>query len=49
MLQPKLGPCSCRRGMERDNCPSCEGTGQRIDFAAIRAATGAYAFKQRWL
>lgn len=36
--QPKTGaPCSCRRGMERDNCPQCEGTGMRIDFAAIRA------------
>jgi len=37
--QPKTGqPCSCRRGIERDNCPQCEGTGQRIDFAAIRNA-----------
>lgn len=36
--QPKTGqPCSCRPGIERDNCPQCEGTGQRIDFAAIRA------------
>lgn len=35
---PTLGPCSCRRGIERDNCPACEGTGQRIDFAAIRDA-----------
>lgn len=36
--QPKTGqPCSCKRGIERDNCPACEGTGQRIDFAAIRA------------
>lgn len=25
------------RGIERDNCSACEGTGQRIDFAAIRA------------
>jgi hypothetical protein len=23
--------------VQRDNCPDCEGTGQRIDFAAIRA------------
>ena len=30
--------CSCRRGIERDNCPACEGTGRRIDFKAIRAA-----------
>lgn len=36
--QPTTGAkCSCRPGMERDNCPSCEGTGWRIDFAAIRA------------
>ena len=35
--QPKTGqPCSCRAGIQRDNCPQCEGTGQRIDFAAIR-------------
>ncbi len=37
--QPKTGqPCGCRAGIERDNCPQCEGTGQRIDFAAIRNA-----------
>ncbi len=36
--QPKTGKlCYCRKGVERDNCPACEGTGQRIDFAAIRA------------
>ena len=36
--QPKTGQrCHCRPGRERDNCPDCEGTGQRIDFAAIRA------------
>ena len=35
--QPKTGqPCGCRKGQERDNCPACEGTGQRIDFKAIR-------------
>jgi hypothetical protein len=34
--QPKTGvKCGCRRGIERDNCPACEGTGQRIDFALI--------------
>lgn len=37
MKTPTLGPCSCRPGIGRDNCPTCEGTGQRIDFAAIRA------------
>lgn len=36
--QPKTGvACACKRGIERDNCPACEGTGRRIDFAAIRA------------
>src|SRR5438128_11130754 len=26
--QPKTGaPCSCKRGAQRDNCPTCEGTG----------------------
>lgn len=36
--QPKLGKCGCRRGIQRDNCAACEGTGWLIDFAAIRAA-----------
>lgn len=36
--QPKTRQrCSCRRGIERDNCAACEGTGWHIDFAAIRA------------
>jgi hypothetical protein len=36
--QPKTGAkCGCRRGIQRDNCPNCEGTGYVIDFAAIRA------------
>ena len=36
--QPKTGArCSCRPGIARDNCPACEGTGWRIDFAAIRS------------
>ncbi len=36
--QPKTGqPCHCKPGQQRDNCPDCEGTGMRIDFAAIRA------------
>lgn len=35
--QPKTGErCSCRRGVQRDNCPNCEGTGWRVDFQAIR-------------
>jgi hypothetical protein len=39
--QPKTGqPCTCRPGVQRDNCPQCEGTGQRIDFAAIRKQNG---------
>ena len=33
---PKTGArCSCKRGIQRDNCPTCEGTGMVIDFAAI--------------
>ena len=27
--------CSCRRGVQRDNCAACEGTGMVIDFNAI--------------
>ena len=35
--QPKTGePCSCKPGIARDNCPSCEGTGQKVDFKKIR-------------
>lgn len=35
--QPKTGAkCVCRPGQQRDNCPTCEGTGEVIDFAAIR-------------
>jgi len=35
--QPKTGAkCGCRRGIERDNFPTCEGTGHVIDFRAIR-------------
>lgn len=37
MYQPKTGnKCFCRKGIERDNCPSCEGTGLQIDFKKIR-------------
>ena len=36
--QPKTGAeCFCKRGVQRDNCPTCEGTGWQIDFRAIRA------------
>jgi hypothetical protein len=39
--QPKTGaPCFCKRGVQRNNCPSCEGTGMMIDFARIRARAG---------
>lgn len=35
--QPKTGqPCACKRGVQRDNCPRCEGTGWRIDFRTLR-------------
>jgi hypothetical protein len=35
--QPKTGAkCGCKRGVQRDNCPNCEGTGWVIDFRAIR-------------
>jgi hypothetical protein len=37
--QPKTGAaCGCRRGVQRDNCAACEGTGRVIDFRAIRNA-----------
>jgi hypothetical protein len=37
MYQPKTGnKCGCKRGIERDNCPACEGTGMQIDFKAGR-------------
>lgn len=37
--RPKTGQrCHCKPGIYRDNRPDCEGTGWRIDFAAIRAA-----------
>ena len=35
--QPKTGErCTCKRGIQRDNCPACEGTGWLINFRAIR-------------
>ena len=37
MYQPKTGAkCGCKRGIARDNCQNCEGTGFVIDFLAIR-------------
>lgn len=37
MYQPKTGNrCFCRRGIQRDNCPECEGTGMQINFKLIR-------------
>ncbi len=42
-------PCGCSKGIYRDNCPVCEGTGWRIDFAAIRAASGAQAQEAKLL
>jgi hypothetical protein len=45
--QPKTGkPCGCKRGVQRDNCPQCEGTGMRIDFAAIRERTASVMAKK---
>jgi DnaJ-class molecular chaperone len=42
VYRPKTGAaCSCRPGIERDNCPTCEGTGEVIDFAKIRARSKA--------
>lgn len=36
MYQPKTGvKCTCKRGIARDNCATCEGTGWVVDFAAI--------------
>jgi len=38
---PKTGQkCHCKKGIERDNCPSCEGSGQVIDFKAIHQLRG---------
>lgn len=47
--QPKTGQaCSGRPGVQRDNCPQCEGTGQRIDFAAIRSKGDTMTIKELW-
>jgi len=41
MYQPKTGEkCFCKPGIQRDNCPQCEGTGWRIDFKTIRENRG---------
>ena len=40
---PTLGTCHCKRGMMRDNCPSCEGTGQRINFPLLKLRIAARA------
>ena len=35
---PKTGArCTCKKGIERDNCANCEGSGRCIDFKAIRS------------
>jgi hypothetical protein len=35
--QPKTGAkCGCRRGVQRDNCSTCEATGLVVDFHRIR-------------
>jgi hypothetical protein len=47
--QPKTGEeCFCRRGIERDNCPTCEGTGMVIDFARVRKATADAAIRESY-
>ena len=35
--------CYCRPGVERDNCPQCEGTGREINWTAFHAARRAGA------
>lgn len=43
MRSPKTGArCGCKPGAQRDNCPTCEGSGMVIDFAAIRAMPPAH-------
>lgn len=36
-----IGACSCRKGVQRDNCPNCEGTGKAIDWRAFHATSRA--------
>lgn len=35
---PTRGQCHCKRGLERDNCANCEGTGVAIDWEAFHAS-----------
>lgn len=38
--QPKTGrKCNCQTGQQRDNRPTCEGTGMKVDFKKIRATS----------
>jgi len=32
--------CGCKRRIERDNCPNCEGTGKAIDWRKFHANKG---------
>ena len=41
---PRLGPCGCKRGLERDNCPNCEGSGQAINWAEYHRLKRVAAF-----
>lgn len=44
MYQPKTGAsCSCKPGVQRDNCPHCEGTGHVVDSAIERGESEAIA------
>lgn len=48
MYQPKTGvKYGCKPGIQRDNCPNCEGTGWVIDFHAIRKATAEKPTKKK--
>ena len=39
MDTPKTGhACTCKCGVQRDNCSNCEGTGRAIDWRAFHAA-----------
>lgn len=34
------GMCGCKRRIQRNNCPQCEGTGVPIDFGRIHRERG---------